>query len=58
MPQELGLPEHEAGSEASPPTLEAKTDSFLASFVEPQCGQGVPFHSLERTSNSLSSPHS
>lgn len=42
---------------AEPPlgaTLEAKTDSFLDSFFEPQCGQGVPFQLLDRTSTSLS----
>ncbi len=41
-----------AGAEAA--TVEANTDSFFESFFEPQCGQGVPSHLLERTSNSKS----
>jgi hypothetical protein len=57
MPQEPGLPLQAAGSEDAPPALEAKTDSFLASLVDPHLGQGVPFHLLERISNSLSAPH-
>ncbi len=35
-------------------TEEANTDSFFVSFFEPQCGQDVPSHRLERTSNSKS----
>ena len=35
-------------------TLDAKTDSFLSSFFEPQCGQAVPFQREERTRISLS----
>ena len=35
-------------------TDEANTESFFDSFFEPQCGQGVPSHRLERTSNSKS----
>jgi hypothetical protein len=57
MPQEPGLPLHEAGPDDSPPVPEAKTDSFLASLVEPHLGQGVPFQRLERISSSLSAPH-
>jgi len=34
--------------------LDAKTESFFFNFTEPQCGHLVPFHSLERTSTSLS----
>jgi len=34
--------------------VEANTDNFFVSFLEPQCGQGVPSHRLERTSNSKS----
>ncbi len=58
MPQEPGLPEQE-GSESPPPPppAEAKTESFLASRVEPQCGHWVPFQSAERTSSSLSFWH-
>lgn len=37
---------------------EANTESFFASFVDPQWGHLVPFHLLERTSNSLSLLHS
>jgi hypothetical protein len=57
IPQDPELPLQEAGSEDAPPALEAKMDSFLASLVEPHLGQGVPFHLLERISNSLSAPH-
>jgi hypothetical protein len=56
MPQELGTPEH-PGAELSPATLEAKTESFLASRVDPQCGQAVPSHLVERTRISLSFSH-
>ena len=39
-------------------TEEAKTESFLVSFFEPQCGQAaVPSQLLERTSNSKSLSH-
>jgi hypothetical protein len=54
MPQERGLPEQLGGSADSPALEEANTDSFFISFFEPQCGHFVPFHSLERTSTSLS----
>jgi hypothetical protein len=36
------------------PELEAKTDNFLASLVEPQFGQAVPSQFVERTNTSLS----
>jgi hypothetical protein len=39
-------------------TEEANMDSFFVSFFEPQCGQGVPCHWLECTSNSKSLSHS
>jgi hypothetical protein len=55
MPQELGLPVQAGAS--SPVLLEAKTDSFFDSFVEPQAGHLLPFQSLERTRISLSLPH-
>ena len=56
IPQELGTPEQEG---ASPPAVvAAKVENFLDSFFEPQCGQGVPSHRLERTSTSLSFSHS
>jgi hypothetical protein len=52
MPQDLGTPEQDG---ASPPALvEAKVENFFPSFLDPQCGQGVPSHRLERTSTSLS----
>jgi hypothetical protein len=59
MPHEPGLPEQDAGSDEPPPpaTLEAKTESFLDSFLEPHWGHGVPSQWLERMSNSLSAPH-
>ena len=50
----------EASGQQAPPlpplsaVAEAKTDSFLASLVEPQWGQGVPFQFVDRTSTSLS----
>jgi hypothetical protein len=40
-----------------PVAEDAKTESFLASLVEPHCGHFVPFHSLERTRISLSASH-
>lgn len=52
MPQDFGTPV-QAGAD-SPATLEAKVENFLASFFDPQCGQGVPSQRLERTSTSLS----
>jgi len=58
MPQEWGVPVQEgAGSEPPPLTLEAKTESFFESFVEPQWGHGVPSQWLERTRISLSFSH-
>jgi hypothetical protein len=56
MPHELGLPV-QVGAPPSPATDEAKTDNFLESFVEPQCGHLAPFHLLERTRISLSRSH-
>jgi len=53
MPQELGLPE-QVGASADSPPLDANTENFFSSLVEPQRGQGVPFQSVERTSTSLS----
>jgi hypothetical protein len=32
-------------------------ENFLDSFFDPQCGQAVPFQSLERTRISLSRSH-
>jgi hypothetical protein len=57
MPQDRGLPLHDASSDDSPPPLDAKTDSFLVSFVAPHFGQAVPCQRLERTRISLSFPH-
>jgi hypothetical protein len=56
IPQERGLPEQAAASEESPP-LDAKTDNFFVRFFDPHFGQSVPFHLLERTRISLSTPH-
>jgi hypothetical protein len=53
MPQECEFPEQDASGALSPP-LDANTENFLFSFVEPQCGHLVPSQSLERTSTSLS----
>jgi len=55
-PQERGFPV-QAGGSSPPPEPDANTESFFNSFVEPQCGQGVPFQSVERTSSSLSRLH-
>jgi hypothetical protein len=55
MPHELGLPLQTGDS--SPLPAEAKTESFLVSFVEPQLGHFVPFQSFDRTSISFSFPH-
>jgi hypothetical protein len=56
MPQEPGLPLQEA-SAFSPPVLDANTESFFVSLVEPQCGHLVPSQALDRTSISLSFSH-
>jgi hypothetical protein len=56
IPHELGVPEHD-GVAPSFAVEEAKTENFLESFVEPQCGHLVPFQSLERTRTSLSRSH-
>ena len=47
----------EQASAAPAALAEANTDSFFASFVEPQCGHFAPFHRLERTRISLSQSH-
>jgi len=44
----------QAGAGSFPPMLEAKTDSFFSSLVEPQWGHSVPFQREERTRISLS----
>jgi hypothetical protein len=44
----------QAGADSLAATLEAKTDSFFSSLVEPQWGQDVPFQRVERTRISLS----
>jgi len=40
-----------------PAEADAKTESLLASFFEPQCGHAVPSQWLERTRISLSRSH-
>jgi hypothetical protein len=54
-PHEPGVPVQDGISD--PPLLEAKTESFLESLVEPQCGHFVPFQLEERTRISLSFSH-
>lgn len=54
MPQDLGWPVQAGASPLRPAVAEAKVENFLASFFDPQCGQGVPSQRLERTSTSLS----
>jgi hypothetical protein len=49
----LGVPLH-AGPLSSPAPLDAKTESFFSSLLDPQSGHFVPFQSVERTSTSLS----
>jgi len=56
IPHALGLPVHDGPSLATP-LDDAKTDSFLESFGDPQCGHFVPFHSFERIRISLSCSH-
>jgi hypothetical protein len=52
------VPPSQGGADAlMPALLEAKVDSFLVSFVEPQRGHLVPFHFAERTRISLSASH-
>jgi hypothetical protein len=51
--QELGSPP-QTGAAVLSAEVEAKTESFFARRVEPQCGQRVPSHLVERTSSSLS----
>ncbi len=41
----------------APAAEDAKTESFLASLLEPHCGHFVPFQVLERTRISLSAAH-
>lgn len=53
MPQDFGRPVHEGASALALP-LAAKTENFLLSRLDPQCGQGVPSHFEERTNTSLS----
>jgi hypothetical protein len=57
IPQERGFPLHDASVESAPPPLEANTESFFVRRFDPHLGQGVPFHLLERTRISLSTPH-
>jgi hypothetical protein len=57
IPQERGLPLHVGAGAGASPLFEANTESFFASFVEPQCGHRVPSHLLDRTSTSLSRLH-
>lgn len=58
IPHELGLLVQAGAALVPPPAVaEANTESFLASFFEPQCGHAVPFQSLERTRISLSRSH-
>jgi hypothetical protein len=45
-----------AGADSLSPPLDAKTENFFSRRVDPQWGQGVPFQSEDRTSNSLSFP--
>jgi len=55
-PHERGWP-LQFGSAELPATLEANTESFLVSFVEPHFGQAVPSQWIERTRISLSLSH-
>jgi hypothetical protein len=58
MPQDFGTPEQTGAPSVAPEAeVEAKVENFLWSFVDPQRGQGVPSHLLERTSTSLSVSH-
>jgi hypothetical protein len=44
----------QAGPSSALPELDANTESFFCSLIEPHFGQGVPRQSVERTSTSLS----
>jgi len=55
-PHDFGTPE-QVGALSCPLTDDAKVESLFVNFFEPQLGQGVPCHSLERTKISLSVPH-
>jgi hypothetical protein len=58
QPPQEPLPLHDAGAlDGLLAPAEAKTESFLESLGEPQCGHLVPFHLLERTKISLSCSH-
>lgn len=54
MPLQSPPPPDIAVEAPEPPPDEAKTDNFFSSRVDPHFGHRVPFHSLERTSTSLS----
>jgi len=56
MPQEWELPEQD-GSDPPPPAVEANTESFFESLVEPQFGHSLPSQWLDRTRISLSFRH-
>lgn len=53
-PHDEGVPLHVAASPGPPGTEAANVENFLDMLVEPQCGQGVPFQSDDRTRTSLS----
>jgi hypothetical protein len=55
-PQEEGVPLQEGGAESAAPDVDAKTENFLVSRVDPHWGQGVPSHSVDRTNTSESFP--
>lgn len=44
----------QAGASSPPPAPEANTEIFLDRRRDPQCGQRVPFQSVDRVSTSLS----
>ena len=59
MPHDLGCPEQAplAGIDSPPGLLDAKTENFFTSFVEPHFGHFVPTQLLERTNTSESTSH-
>jgi len=56
MPHELGTPLQD-GPSLAPPVLEANTENFFESLMDPQCGHLVPLVSRDRTRISLSFSH-
>ncbi len=55
--QERGVPVQAGASVPALALADAKTENFLVSFFEPQCGHADPFQPRDRTKISLSCSH-